>query len=125
MADKKQGSSMSGKQAKVVYKQKSSGKKTGWKISFSQKLYLFNMLFVVIVCVVSFVLIGMSGVLGIPDVSPISTIVVAAFAELATHTGFYIWKAKYENGRKYKDVNLMQELASQEIVNSIADRLQT
>ena len=94
-------------------------KKKKW--SFSQKIYIYNMIFVAIICIVSFVLIGCSGFWGIIDLTPIGAIVAASFAELATHTGFYIWKAKFENGRKYKDVNLMNDLSSD--VDSAADSI--
>ena len=40
------------------------------------------------------------------DTSAISVIVPSAYGELAVHTGFIIWKAKCENARKYKDINI-------------------
>lgn len=85
-------------------------------MSFSQKVYLYNIVFVAIICAASFALMAFSGILGIIDLSPIGTIVASAFAELGLHTGFYIWKAKYENGRKYKDVNLCSNMETE--VNS-------
>ena len=71
---------------------------------FTDKLYLYNIVFTTAVVITSFIAVFLSGKLSL-DTSPISVIVPAAYGELAVHTGFIIWKAKSENARKYKDVN--------------------
>lgn len=73
---------------------------------FTGKLYGINLLLtwsVVLVCVI---LTALSGVLNITDLSVLSVIVQCAFAELGVFTGFFVWKAKSENCRKHRDVNL-------------------
>ena len=67
-------------------------------------MYIYNIVFVTAVVIISFTAVFMSGWLHI-DTSAISVIVPSAYGELAVHTGFVIWKAKAENARKYKDVN--------------------
>lgn len=71
---------------------------------FTDKMYLYNVIFVTAVVILSFIAVFLSGRLMI-DTSAISVIVPSAYAELGVHTGFVIWKAKAENARKYKDVN--------------------
>lgn len=71
---------------------------------FTDKLYLYNVIFVTAVVIISFIAVFLSGKLCL-DTSAISVIVPSAYGELAVHTGFVIWKAKNENARKYKDVN--------------------
>ena len=71
---------------------------------FTDKMYLYNVIFVTAVVILSFIAVFMSGKLMI-DTSAISVIVPSAYAELGVHTGFVIWKAKAENARKYRDVN--------------------
>lgn len=71
---------------------------------FTDRLYLYNVIFVTAVVIMSFIAVFLSGKLCL-DTSAISVIVPSAYGELAVHTGFVIWKAKNENARKYKDVN--------------------
>lgn len=78
------------------------------KRGFTDKLYLYNVIFVTAVVIISFIAVFLSGKLGI-DTSAISVIVPSAYGELAVHTGFVIWKAKNENARKYRDVNVSDE----------------
>lgn len=66
---------------------------------FTDKLYLFNVICVTAVVIVSFIAVFLSGKLSL-DTSAISVIVPSAYAELSVHTGFVIWKAKNENARK-------------------------
>ena len=80
----------------------SSGK--GNSRGFTDRLYIYNVIFVTAVVVISFTAVFMSGWLNL-DTSAVSVIVPSAYAELSVHTGFVIWKAKCENQRKYKDVN--------------------
>lgn len=77
---------------------------------FTDRLYIYNMYFVMVTVIASFVAMFFSGRLGITDLSPIGAIVPAAFGELAIHTGFVVWKAKVENCRKHKDVNAAEQL---------------
>ncbi len=78
------------------------------KRGFTDRMYLFNVFFVTAVVIISFTAVFMSGWLNL-DTSAISVIVPSAYAELAVHTGFVIWKAKAENARKYRDVNWKEE----------------
>ncbi len=75
------------------------------KRGFTDKMYLYNVIFVTAVVIVSFIAVFLSGKL-MMDTSAISVIIPSAYAELAVHTGFVIWKAKAENARKYRDVNI-------------------
>lgn len=74
------------------------------KRGFTDKLYLYNVIFVTAVVIVSYIAVFLSGKLNL-DTSAVSVIVPSAYGELAVHTGFVIWKAKNENARKYKNVN--------------------
>ena len=78
------------------------------KRGFTDKMYLYNVIFVTVVVIVSFIAVFLSGKLML-DTSAISVIIPSAYAELAVHTGFVIWKAKAENARKYKDVNVSSD----------------
>lgn len=78
------------------------------KRGFTDKLYLYNVIFVTAVVIISFIAVFLSGKLCI-DTSAIAVIVPSAYGELAVHTGFVIWKAKNENARKYKNVNVDDE----------------
>ena len=44
---------------------------------------------------------ALGGVLGLSDLSPLSSIPQWAYTELGIHTAFIVWKAKAENSRKY------------------------
>lgn len=78
------------------------------KRGFTDRLYIYNVVFVTAVVIISFIAVFLSGKLMI-DTSAISVIIPSAYAELAVHTGFVIWKAKAENARKYKDVNTITD----------------
>ena len=78
------------------------------KRGFTDRMYLYNVFFVTAVVIISFTAVFMSGWLNL-DTSAISVIVPSAYAELAVHTGFVIWKSKAENARKYRDVNWKEE----------------
>lgn len=86
-------------------------KKTKKKMEFTKKMYLFTTGFAVFCVLITFCLIAFSGYLGITDLSVLGIVISSCFAEVSVHSGFYIWKAKFENGRKYKDVNLTNSLA--------------
>jgi hypothetical protein len=78
------------------------------KRGFTDKMYLYNVVFVTAVVIISFIAVFLSGKLTI-DTSALNVIIPSAYAELAVHTGFVIWKAKAENARKYKDVNIQSD----------------
>ena len=80
------------------------------KRGFSEKLYLLNLILVWVYVFSIFWLTKNSGNLGIMDLSSYASGMAYAFAELGIHTGFIVWKAKVENCRKYKDVNLTEDL---------------
>lgn len=67
------------------------------KMEFSKKIYIFNIIFVVFVVIVSMSIIVLSGELNLTDLSPLTVICTSAFGELAVHSGFYASKAKAEN----------------------------
>ena len=78
------------------------------KRGFTDKLYLYNVIFVTAVVIISFIAVFLSGKLMI-DTSALNVIIPSAYAELAVHTVFVIWKEKAENSRKYKDVNTQSD----------------
>jgi len=71
---------------------------------FTDRLYFLNLKLTWIFVWACFILNIFSGLLGIQTLDIITYGVPAAFAELAIHTGFIIWKAKVENISKYKDL---------------------
>jgi hypothetical protein len=79
----------------------------------TDKLYLYNVIFVTATTIATFVIVVFSGRLGIVDLSPICAVDTAAFTELGIHTGFIVWKSKVENCRKFKDVNRLNSLGSE------------
>lgn len=83
------------------------------KRSFTDKLYVFNLVASWLFIIICVLLTIFSGYLNITDLSIINIGIPTIFAELGVHTGFIIWKAKVENCRKFKDVNLIQELESE------------
>ena len=92
------------------------------KMEFSKKMYLFTTGFAIFCVLVTFMLIAFSWFLGISDLSVLGVVITSCFAEVSVHSGFYIWKAKYENGRKYKDVNLTSSL-NNEVFDGSEDNL--
>lgn len=62
------------------------------KFEFSKIILLIVAIATVLVVVASFVLMWRT-----MDLSPLSYIITGIFAELASATGFYYWKAKNEN----------------------------
>ena len=103
-------------------KEKGETKPKKKKMEFSKKMYLFTTGFAIFCVLVTFMLIAFSGFLGISDLSVLGVVITSCFAEVSVHSGFYIWKAKYENGRKYKDVNLMSSL-NNEVSDGSEDNL--
>lgn len=77
---------------------------------FTDKLYFYNFLAVHILMAAILVITALGGILGLSDLSPLSSIPQWAYTELGIHTGFIVWKAKTENCRKYKDFSRLEEL---------------
>lgn len=62
------------------------------KMEFSKKILIVVSIATLLIVVASFVLMWRT-----MDLSPLSYIITGIFAELASATGFYYWKAKNEN----------------------------
>lgn len=67
------------------------------KMEFSKKLLIASFSFVVIITIFSMLMVIMTG-----DTSSLEFLIVSAFAELATSSGFYYSKAKAENRIKLR-----------------------
>lgn len=91
------------------------------KMEFSKKIYLLNISLVILVIVTSFIIIILSGRLGITDLSPLSVICTASFSELAIHSTMYSAKAKSENilkiSRQIKEDELIKIKTASAIMN--------
>lgn len=68
---------------------------------FTDKLYFANFISTHIIIVAVILLTALSGKMEITDMSALSVLPTAAYAELGLHTCFIIWKAKCENMSKY------------------------
>ena len=66
--------------------------KRGSKTEFSKKILITVTIATILIVIASFVLMWR-----MMDLSPLSYIITGIFAELASATGFYYWKAKNEN----------------------------
>ena len=92
------------------------------KMEFSKKIYMLNIGLVIFVIITSFVIIALSGRLGMSDLSPLSVICTASFSELAIHSGFYSVKAKAENvlriSRQIKEEDLAKIKTANAIMNN-------
>ena len=88
-------------------------------MTFSKKIYIYNLVLVTLVVVASFVVVCLSGVLGISDLSPISTVCTSSFIEIGLHSAFYIWKAKCENVIKLAKEITDEELDNIQTINQI------
>lgn len=62
------------------------------KTEFSKKILIVVSIATLLIVVASFILMWETR-----DLSPLSYIITGIFAELASATGFYYWKAKNEN----------------------------
>lgn len=82
---------------------------------YTDRLYYYNFVAVHTIVAAVVLLTALSGILGITDMSALSTVPPCAYGELAVHTGFVIWKAKTENCRKHKDYSRLESLESEEI----------
>lgn len=74
----------------------------------SKKILLILWISTTIVVFFSFVLMFKFG-----DLSPLNVILGGLFAEIATATGFYYWKAKNENMAKFKNINVQEDLENE------------
>ena len=81
---------MKQKQKAIHYKMKK-------KTEFSKKIYIFNIVFVICVVLISLALITLSGRLGLSDLSPLSVICTSSFGLLGVANIFYFRKAQAEN----------------------------
>lgn len=70
---------------------------------YTDKLYFLNLKLVWTFVWACFILNAVCGFLGVPTLDIIVYGIPAAFADLAIHTGFIVWKAKVENCRKHKE----------------------
>ena len=62
------------------------------KTEFSKKIIIFMTVFILALTIYSLCLMWKTG-----DTSPLSYLIPSVFAEYATATGFYYWKARTEN----------------------------
>ncbi len=78
------------------------------KSEFSKKIIIFMTVFTVIITAFTLAAVWRTG-----DTSPLAYLIPAVFAEYATATGFYYWKARTEN--KIKLMKLYGEDAERAI----------
>ena len=69
---------------------------------YTDKLYFYNFCAVHIIIGAILIITALSGALNLTDLSPLSNIPQWAYGELGIHTALIVWKAKSENGRKYR-----------------------
>jgi len=81
---------------------------------FMDKMFIIAFVFVILNVIITYLLVSLSGILGISDISPVNEIIIGSFAFLSIFAGFMVWKAKVENCRKHKDVNRLEELEREE-----------
>lgn len=84
------------------------------KRGFMDKMFFLSFIFTSVSVIASWILIALSGVLGILDLSPLSQIIDGTFTFMSWFAGFMVWKSKTENCRKFKDVNRLEELEREE-----------
>lgn len=84
------------------------------KRGFMDRMFFLSFIFTSVIVVASWILIALSGYLGITDVTTLSQIVDGAFSFMSLFAGFMVWKSKTENCRKFKDVNRLEELEREE-----------
>jgi hypothetical protein len=89
------------------------------KREFSKQIFIGVSVGTIIITALSFVLMFKFG-----DLSPLAYLIPAAFAELATATGFYYKKAKVENRIKLKQ-RYKQELTPEDFKEEQTDELYT
>lgn len=77
------------------------------------KLYFLNLKLAWVYTYIALAVTVFSGVLGIMDLSVITTSIPCVFGEVTVFSAFIVWKTKVENCRKYKDVNRTEVLESE------------
>ena len=78
------------------------------KRGYTDRLYFLNLTLTWIFMFLCFILIALSGILGIQDVSVLGVMAAAAFTELSIHTTWVVRKAEKENASKHKnDMDIM------------------
>lgn len=85
---------------------------------FSKVMYKYNVCFVTVVTILSFILMFYSGTVTYIDLNPLCYIVPGAYAELSIHTAFMVWKAKCENIHKYPDI-VADVTKVEEVINRV------
>lgn len=89
------------------------------KRGFTDRMYICNFKFVVLIVLLSFLLIFLKGIFPDIDVSILPPIDIAVIGELSLHTGLIVWKAKAENINKHPNIiKQMQEVDSYASTNS-------
>ena len=86
------------------------------KRGFMDKMFFLSFVFTSVVVIFSWLLTAFSGILQITDISPLCQIVDGAFSFMTLFAGFMVWKSKTENCRKFKDVNRLEELESEDLL---------
>ena len=66
-------------------------------MEFSKKIYIINIILVILVFIASIIIIIFSGYLGITDLNPLSIICTSSFGLLGIANIFYFRKAQAEN----------------------------
>ena len=102
---------------------KSKMKQCRKKVEFSKLIYIFNLSFVVLVVITSFVCVIFSGRWGITDLSPITVICTSSISLFITSNIFYYRKAQAENVLKISRIIQKERLEIQtlETANQIID----
>jgi hypothetical protein len=79
------------------------------KQGFCGRLYYIDFKLTWILVALCLIIVVFSGKLGVSDLSPLTVMIEMSFGQLGVFTGFFVWKAKAENCRKFKDVNTESE----------------
>lgn len=69
---------------------------------FTDRLYFLNLILTWIFVWACFIVVILSSIFNISDMTVLSTAISCAFGELAVHTSLIVWKAKAENINKHK-----------------------
>ena len=91
---------------------------------FTDRLYVINFLIVILITITSFIFTIFATYFQIFDTSIFSTAIVAAWGELALHTGFVISKAKKENSKKIA-IGMIKELTETYDIESVTPIIQS
>lgn len=91
-----------------------TAKKAKRKFEFSKIFLLLSVSLAIYIVTVSTVLMFRTN-----DLSPLSYLIPAIFAELATCSGFYYWKAKSEN-----QIKIAEEYKKKQLSNSVSNNIE-